>query len=86
MITICLIVTGIIFYASFLQAAESKFKFTFGSKIGGIPFELNKMSKDIKTLPGIKINSWILSPNYSSFAADKKLFNLLTIRQAYHLD
>jgi hypothetical protein len=58
-----------------LQAAESKFKFTFGSKIGGIPFELNKMSKDIKTLQGIKINSWIFTPNFSSFLGDKKLFN-----------
>ena len=72
---ICLIFLGIIFYASFLQAAESKFKFTFGSKVGGVPFEINKMSQNIKTFPGIKINSWILSPNFSSFAGNKKLSN-----------
>ena len=59
-------------HASFLQATEPLFKFTFGGKLGTIPLEINKMSKNIKNIGGIKINSWTLSPNFSSFVKDKK--------------
>jgi len=63
------------FNMSVLHTEESSFKFTFGSKLGNIPFEINKMSKNIKKLPGIKINSWILSPNFYSLVGDKKNSN-----------
>jgi len=66
------ILLSVIFHASFLQATEPSFKFTFGSNLGNIPLEINKMSKNIKKTPGININSWILSPNFSSFMVDKK--------------
>ena len=67
-----LLVLAITFYTSFLHAEEPSFKFTFGSNLANIPLEINKMSKNIKTSPGIKINSWILSPNFSSFRDNKK--------------
>jgi hypothetical protein len=63
---------AIAFYISFLHAEEPSFKFTFGSNLANIPLEINKMSKNIKKTPGININSWILSPNFSSFMVDKK--------------
>jgi hypothetical protein len=69
------ILLSVIFHASFLQATEPSFKFTFGSNLGNIPLEINKMSKNIKTIGGIKINSWTLSPNFSSFSNDKKILN-----------
>ena len=64
-------------HASFLKAEEPKFKFIFGGKVGNIPVEIIKKSQNIKTLPGIKINSWILSPNFSSFIGNKNSFNFL---------
>jgi|TARA_B110000495_G_scaffold181694_1_gene176640 hypothetical protein len=72
---LCAILLSVIFHASFLQATEPLFKFTFGSNLGNIPLEINKMSKNIKTIGGIKINSWTLSPNFSSFSNDKKILN-----------
>ena len=63
-------------HASFVLAKESSFKFTFGSNIGNVPFEINKMSDNMKKSAGFKINSWILSPNFSSFIGDKKKINL----------
>ena len=62
---------------SFLSAETPSFKFTFGSNLGNIPLEINKMNKNIKTLGGFKINSWILSPNFSSFLGNKKSSNFL---------
>ena len=68
-----LIILVIIFQISFLNAAETKFKLTFGSNLGNIPLEINKINKIDKmiknkmSLSGIKINSWILTPNFSSF-------------------
>ena len=73
---ILLLVLAITFHASFLYAEESSFKLTFGGSLGNIPLEINKVSKNIKTLTGFKINSWILSPNFSSFIRDKKKINL----------
>jgi hypothetical protein len=70
-----LFVLAITFYTSFMHAEEPSFKFTFGSNLANIPVEINKMSKNIKTPTGIKINSWILSPNFSSFTDNKKFFN-----------
>ena len=35
------------------------------------------MSKNIKKSPGIKIDSWILSPNFSSIIGDKESLNFL---------
>jgi hypothetical protein len=72
-----LIFLAVTFYMSFLYAEESSFKFTFGSNLGSIPFEINKTSKNIRTPTGIKINSWILSPNFSSFIVDKKKLDFL---------
>ena len=69
------ILLSVIFHASFLQATEPSFKFTFGSNLGNIPLEINKMSKNIKTIGGIKINLWTLSPNFSSFNNDKQILN-----------
>ena len=68
------------FNMSVLHTEESSFKFTFGSKLGNIPFEINKMSKNIKKSPGIEINSWILSPNFSSFIGDKKNSNFTEVK------
>jgi hypothetical protein len=67
----CLVVFAITF-TSLLHAKEPSFKFTFGSTIGNIPLEINKASKNLKTLTGFKINSWVLSPNFSSLVRDKK--------------
>ena len=72
---LCAILLTVMLHASFLQATEPSFKFTFGSNLGKIPLEINKMSKNIKTIGGIKINSWTLSPNFSSFNNDKKILN-----------
>ena len=67
-----LIVSAIFFHVSFLHAGESSYKFTFGSNLGNIPLEINKINKNKKILSGIKINSWILKPNFLSFIGDKK--------------
>jgi len=77
MMRIVLVILTIIFHTSFVQAKESSFKFTFGSTVGNIPFEINKASKNTKTLTGFKINSWVLSPNFSSFIKDKKKTDFL---------
>jgi hypothetical protein len=68
-------ILAITFYLSFLHAEEPSFKFTFGSSLGNIPIEINKTSKNIKKSPGIKINSWILSPNFSSFIGNAENLN-----------
>jgi hypothetical protein len=68
-------ILAITFQLSFLHAEEPSFKFTFGSNLGNIPIEINKTSKNIKKSPGIKINSWILSPNFSSFIGNKENLN-----------
>ena len=70
-----LIILITLFHTFFLLAEEPSFKFSFGSNLGNIPLEINKVSKNIKSLAGININSWILSPNFSSFTGDKKLTN-----------
>ena len=66
-----LFVLAITFYTSFMHAEEPSFKFTLGSNLGNFPLEINKMSKNIKNLGGLKINSWVLSPHFSSFAGSK---------------
>ena len=73
---ILLAVLIILLHASFLHAEEPSFKISFGSKVGNIPFEINKMSKNKKTKGGIKINSWNISPNFSSFEGFKKIKGL----------
>ncbi|MDB9752336.1 hypothetical protein OAA95_00590 [Pelagibacteraceae bacterium] len=73
MIRICLTFLGLVFYTTFLQAEELKFKFVFGSNLGAFPFEINKQSQKTKKPTGIKINSWVLSPKFSSVVRDKKL-------------
>ena len=72
-----LVVLAITFYTSFMHAEEPSFKFTLGSNLGDFPLEINKMSKNIKTLGGLQINSWVLSPNFSSFLGNKKSSNFL---------
>ena len=69
---VLLILLGI-FYSSFLSAETPSFKFTLGSNLGNIPLEFNKNSKNIRTLGGLKRNSWVLSPNFSSVLGKKKL-------------
>jgi|TARA_B110000211_G_scaffold216057_1_gene258786 hypothetical protein len=71
-----LVIFAITLHTSFLHAKDPSFKLTFGGSLGNIPLEINKVSKNIKTLTGFKINSWILSPNFSSFIRDKKKINL----------
>tara|TARA_B110001450_G_C17363479_1_gene376537 strand:- start:272 stop:556 length:285 start_codon:yes stop_codon:yes gene_type:complete len=68
------ILLTVLLHASFLHAEEPNFKFTFGSNLGNFPLEINKISKNKKILPGIKINSWSLLPNFSNYVGDKKLF------------
>ena len=70
-----LAVFAITFHVSFLHSAEPSFKFTLGSNLGNVPFEINKLSKNLKKSPGININSWILAPNFSSFLGNKKSSN-----------
>ena len=71
-----LVIFAITLHTSFLHAKDPSLKLTFGGSLGNIPLEINKVSKNIKTLTGFKINSWILSPNFSSFIRDKKKINL----------
>ena len=72
-----IIVLVFILKGSFLYATEPSFKLTFGGKLGEVPIEINKMSQSIKTVGAIKINSWTLSPNFSSLVSNKKSLNLL---------
>ena len=74
------IILVILFQISFSYAEEQSFKLSFGSNLGNVPFEINKMSKNIKKSPGIEINSWILSPNFSSFIGDKKNSNFTEVK------
>ena len=77
-----LAVLAITFYTFFFHAEEPTFNFTFGSNLSNIPFEFNKTSENIKKFPGIKINSWILSPNFLSFAGTKKILNFSENRES----
>ena len=70
-----MILLPVLLHASFLQAEEPKFKLTFGTNLGDLPLEINKTSKIQKTSPGIMINSWNLSPNFSNYVGEKKLIN-----------
>jgi hypothetical protein len=70
-----LIVLATTLYTSFLHATESSFKFSFGSNFRNIPLEIIKMNENIKTTGGININSWTLSPNFSSFVENEKTSN-----------
>ena len=67
-----LVILVVAMHAAFLHATEPSFKFTFGSNLGKIPFEINKMNKNIKTIGGIQLNSWILSPSFSSFNSENE--------------
>jgi len=69
------ILLTIIFHASFLQATEPSYKFTFGTILGNIPIEINKSNKNKNNISGIKINKWTLSPNFSALSKDKKKLN-----------
>ena len=77
-----LLILVTIFHAYLLNAEESKFKFTFGSNLGNIPLEINKINKVNKiiknkvSLSGLKINSWILTPNFLSFIDRTKSSNI----------
>ena len=75
MLKIWLIVIAFFLHTAFLHAEDKKYKFTVGSNLGNIPLEINKMSKNNTILPGIKINSWTVSPNFSYFAPSKDSFN-----------
>ena len=69
------ILLTIIFNASFLQATEPSYKITFGASLGNIPIEINRINKNEKSIGGIKINTWTLSPNFSALGKDKKILN-----------
>ena len=68
-----LILITTILYTSSLPAEMLSFKFTFGSNLGNIPLEINNINKNMKKLMGVKIERWVLSPNFSSFAGNKIL-------------
>ena len=70
-----LLILCIVSYASFLNAEEASFKLSFGGKAGNIPMQITKTNKDKKSVGGIKLNSWILSPNFSPFKNNKELSN-----------
>ena len=72
-----LAILALTFHTSFLNAEQSSFKLTFGSNLENIPFEINNIGKNKKKSPGIKLNSWILLPNFSSFIGDKKNLDFL---------
>ena len=67
-----IIALAFMLHTTFLSATESSFKITFGSKIGNVPLEISKTNLNAKTLGGIKLNSWTLSPNFSSIVNNKK--------------
>ena len=66
-----LLILSIMLCSSFLHTKEPSFNFSIGSKIGNIPLQISKTSQNIKAIGGIKLNSWILSPKFSSFISDK---------------
>ena len=43
-----LVILTTTFHASFAHAKKLSFKFTFGSNLGNVPFEINKISKNVK--------------------------------------
>ena len=61
--------------ASFSYAEEPSFKFTFGSNFGKFPIEISSIDKNKKNKMGLKINKWVLSPNFSSFTDSRILSN-----------
>ena len=63
--------------ASFSYAEEPSFKFTFGSNLGKIPIEINSIDKNKKNSMGLKMNKWILSPNFSSAMGNKNSLDFL---------
>ena len=78
----------ILFVAShsvFLHATEQSFKFTFGSNLGKIPFEINKTDKNIKTIGGVQINSWTLSPFLSSFNSKTETRNFTKTKENLYI-
>ena len=80
-----LVILVVMMHAAFVHATEPSFKFTFGSNLGKIPFEINKMSKNIKTIGGIQINSWTLSPNYFSFNSKKETSSFTKTKENLYL-
>ena len=74
------ILLTVILHATFLQASEPSYKFTFGTLIGNFPIEINKTDKNKKNIGGIKINTWTLSPDFSALSKDKKKSNFKEIQ------
>ena len=72
-------------HSVFLHATEPFFKLTFGSDLGKIPFEINKTNKSIKTLGAVQINSWTLSPNFSSFNSKKETKNFKKTKENLYI-
>jgi|TARA_B100000780_G_scaffold171903_1_gene120346 hypothetical protein len=72
-VKLILLLLATVLSTSFLSAEMPSFKFTFGSNLGNIPIEINNINKNVKKLIGVKINKWVLSPNFSSFAGNKIL-------------
>ena len=61
--------------ASFSYAEEPSFKFTFGSNFGKFPIEISSIDKNKKNKMGLKINKWVLSPNFSSAMGNTNSLN-----------
>ena len=78
------ILLTLILHTSFLQATEPSYKFTFGTSLGKIPIEINKMNKNKKVIGGVKINTWTLSPNFSALS-DKKTLNFKEMQREENL-
>jgi hypothetical protein len=79
------ILLTLILHTSFLQATEPSYKFTFGTSLGKIPVEINKMNKNKKIIGGVKINTWTLSPNFSALSDDNKTLNFKEMQREENL-
>ena len=67
---------AIIFHTSFSHAEDSSFRFTFGSTLGKFPIKIDKQNAINKTIGSIKINSWAVSPNFSSLVGKNEISNI----------
>ena len=56
-------------------AEESRFNFKITSNFGNIPIEITKLKNRSNSLTGIKLNKWLLSPDFSSFTTSKNILN-----------
>jgi len=48
------------------SAEESVFKLTFSANVNNIPIQIYKTNKNAKTIDGVKLYNWVLSPETSN--------------------